>query len=59
MAIDDARMLFSSSEGLQHIYEESEEHVLIAKGKIVSTISKVAPHKFSEYWDEYHNGGGI
>jgi hypothetical protein len=56
MAIDDARMLFSSSKGLQHIFEESEEHILIVRGKTVSTIAKVASHKFSEYWDEYHNG---
>ncbi|EPE32206.1 hypothetical protein GLAREA_07339 [Glarea lozoyensis ATCC 20868] len=53
MALDTGNLSFSSSGGFQHIYKESEEHILIFKGKIISTIAKVASHNFTEHGDEY------
>ena len=49
-------MLFSCSNELRHIFEESPREYLITRGKAVARITRVASHRFTDYRTQYLEG---
>ena len=54
--INDERMKFACSKGLRHTLEESSHNCLVVRAKVVTSIARVASHRFMEYLDKYNQG---
>ena len=54
--INDVRMEFACSKGLRHTFEESSHDCLVVRGKVVTSVAKVASHRLREYLDQYDQG---